>query len=243
MNTHKVYLPAAIFLLGVFLVTIACDDDQGGSGVLATKNYDFRDFSSIVAERGFDVRVMQDSSWAVAVTTDENLKDFLDVFRSGSTLLLEIKPSSGVSFSALRADVRMPTFSSVVLSGGANCDIGDGFVSYEPASAVLSAGSRFEGSLRSGDVSLVLSGGSDVLLRGAGRNGSLIASGGSRLDLRNFVLDSVSVAADGGSTVYINLTGRIDATVSGGSSVYYTGTPEFGEIDVSAGSTFRRLGG
>ena len=211
--------------------------------MLVTEDYDFRDFNSIVAESGFRVRVTQDSAYAVAVTADDNLTDFLDVFRSGSTLHLEIKPNNGVSFSALRADVRMPFFSSAVLSAGASCDLGDGFVSYDPASAVLSAGSRLEGSLRSGDVSFVLSGGSNLLLRGAGRNGSLVASGGSQIDLRNFVLDSASVTADGGSTVYVNLTGRIDATVSGGSNVYYTGTPEFGEINVSSGSTFKRLGG
>jgi hypothetical protein len=48
-----------------------------------------------------------------------------------------------------------------------------------------------------------------------------------------------SVEASGGSEVTVNVSGRLDADASGGSRVFYLGSPALGKIDESGGSTVR----
>lgn len=219
-----------------------CDDDGiDGSGVAAMKEYNFTGFSSIVAESGFRVRCTLDSLYAVTVTTDDNLQDMVDVFLDGTALNLKVKPGNDVSFNILRADVHMPQLSALVLSAGANCEIGEGFSSNAPFAAVLSAGAHAEGSLESGPVSCVLSAGSVLTLSGSGSTGAVVASAGSTADLRTYALGDVSVTADGGSVVYVNVTGRLNVSASGGSRVYYRGDVQLGEVSITGGSTLQSI--
>lgn len=219
-----------------------CDDDAiEGSGILLTQEYPITDFTGILAESGFDVTVAPDSMYSVEVTTDDNLSDDVEVYRSGAALVLKPKPDRDVHRNFMRADVRMPLLSSLILSAGAECDIREGFDSNEPFSVTLSAGASAEGAMRSGPLSCVLSGGSNLVLSGAGGTGSLVASGGSSIDLREYPLTDVTISAEGGSVIYVQLDGRLDVTASGGSRVYYRGDPQLGAVSITGGSTLQQL--
>ena len=220
----------------------ACDDEAiEGSGVLLVREYPITDFTDILAESGFDVTVEPDSMFSVEITTDDNLSDDIEVFRSGTALVLKPKQDRDVRRNFMRADVRMPLLTSLILSAGAECAIGEGFDSGEPFSVTLSSGASTTGAMRSGPLSCVLSGGSSLLLRGAGGGGSLVASGGSSIDLRDYPLSDISISAEGGSVVYVQLDGRLDVTASGGSQVYYRGDPQLGAVSITGGSTLQQL--
>jgi hypothetical protein len=57
----------------------------------------------------------------------------------------------------------------------------------------------------------------------------------------HYVIDDANVNVSGASTVTINLDGRLDASVSGASTLSYIGDPEMGTINVSGASTLRRI--
>ncbi len=236
---HAGILVACLLIL---LAASSCDDDAiEGSGVLLTQEYPIADFTGILAESGFDVTVEPDSMFRVEITTDDNLTDAVEVYRSGAALVLKPKSGMDVRRNFMRADVRMPLLSSLILTAGAECDIREGFDSDESFSVTLSAGARAAGEMRSGPLSCVLSAGSSLVLRGAGAAGSLVATGGSSIDLRDYPLTDVTISAEGGSVIYVQLDGRLDVTASGGSRVYYRGDPQLGAVSITGGSTLQQL--
>ena len=51
---------------------------------------------------------------------------------------------------------------------------------------------------------------------------------------------NANVEASGGSEVTVNASGRLDADASGGSDIYYLGSPTLGTIEESGGGDVRR---
>ena len=83
---------------------------------------------------------------------------------------------------------------------------------------------------------LEASGGSDVTVSGTGEDITVDASGGSDADLASFTVVNADIDASGGSDVTINASGTLNVDASGGSQVYYLGSPTMGRIDTSGGS-------
>jgi len=63
---------------------------------------------------------------------------------------------------------------------------------------------------------------------------------GSRLELSDFTVHNTNVDLRGGSSATINLDGRLDADLSGGSTLFYISDPTLGDIQTSSGSTISK---
>jgi hypothetical protein len=87
---------------------------------------------------------------------------------------------------------------------------------------------------------LELSGGSHVDVEGSADDLTVDASGGSTLDLSDFPVHDASIEFSGGSSGTISLDGNLDADVSGGSRLWYIGSPTLGNIDTSGGATVQK---
>lgn len=241
----------------VFLTRFLPYGEVVGSGNLATEEMDFSDFSIVEVGSGFQVEIAKSSSYSVNVTADDNLFDYIEVFKTGDTLTIRLK--SGYTYQSIttRAEITMPElyelelsggtrgnvegFSSshefvLVLSGGSSLDMVD--MSVGDVEIDLSGGSNVDGSLTvSGDVQLILSGGSTIELEGVANDLGISASDGSHLELSDFTVHNANVNLSGGSQATVNLDGRLDADLSGGSHLLYIGEPTMGDIQMSGGST------
>ena len=92
----------------------------------------------------------------------------------------------------------------------------------------------------SGDARFTLSGASRVRVEGAADNLFIQASGASDLELSNFPVHNADVNLSGASRANVNLDGRLDADLSGGSHLIYIGEPTMGDINTSGGSTISK---
>ncbi len=223
---------AALTLLGVG----GCiGEDVTGSGNLTTESYDFRDFSRIEAHGGFEVEVTMGGSFSIEITADDNVHEYIVVEKSGDTLDIRLRGTRFYHSVTLRAEITMLNLYRLELSGGSQADI-TGFSSEHDFEADLSGGSRLNGDISAGDVEFELSGGSQVELEGEGEDLTIDASGGSQLDLEDFPIDDASINMSGGSRATINISGTLDADLSGGSRIFYIGTPTLGDTDFSGDS-------
>jgi hypothetical protein len=93
------------------------------------------------------------------------------------------------------------------------------------------------GFVLSHDFRVELSGGSSLGMHGTANDLVAISSGGSSLDLSDFAVNNTQIEFSGGSQGTINLSGRLDANLSGGSRLFYIGNPTLGDINTSGGST------
>jgi len=209
-----------------------------GSGELVTEEKDFTDFTIVEVGWGFEVEISQSDSYSINITADDNMLDYIEVSGSGNKLTIGLKWGHGYQNVNLRAEITMPDLYELQFSGGTHGTI-EGFSTSNEFVLELSGGSSLIGSYTtSGDAQFTLSGGSRLIeLDGAADNLRISASGGSQLELSNFPVHNSSVNLSGGSRATINLDGRLDADLSGGSHVLYVGDPTMGDINTSGGST------
>jgi hypothetical protein len=191
-----------------------------GSGNQVTENRQFSDFSSVSVSSGFAFIITQSDSFSVKTTTNENIQNYIQVSKSGDTLSVGLKPGYSIATSILRVEIAMPTLNRLELSGGTH-GTASGFISTN----------NFE---------IDASGGSGVQIQGQATDLIVNGSGGSQLNLSDFSVRNADVNLSGGAQTEINASGRIDANISGGSQLYYSGNPTLGNINRSGGATIQK---
>lgn len=226
------FLPIIVIVVGVVVISIIGFGMIGqwwpfravtGSGNLVTLDKSFSDFTAIDAGWGFEVTITKSDTYSVSITVDDNMIDNIQVSKSGSTLNIDLKPGS-YNRVTLKANINLPLLRELQLSGGSH-----GFVNGFDVPPYYS-----------GDFILGLSGGSHAEMEGSANKISVEASGGSHLDLTDFPVHNAYLDLSGGSHATINIDGRLDADLSGGSQLYYIGEPTLGDIDISGGSILGR---
>jgi hypothetical protein len=227
---------------GILLISgllSACQGVVFGSGDPETRTFDYTDFTRIEAHNGFRVEITRSSSYSIEVTTDDNVWQYLDVRKNGDTLVIEFEWNRSYNSVSKQAVITMPAIETILLSGGSHGVIKD-FNSSNDFSAKLSGGSGLDGTITSSDTELTLSGGSRITLSGSGDTLVIDSSGGSRVNLNDYLVGDADINISGGGFADINMDGILDANLSGGSKVIYSGNPKLGDMQLSGGSTVSR---
>jgi len=259
LNMRRI-LGLPVILILVSLLAAACSNFVViGSGNLVTKSFDFADFSSIEAGGTFRVEVVRDNGYSITINTDDNVVDLLRVSKSGSTLKLALAGGRSYNSVTLEARVTMPELRGLDLSGASRGTV-SGFDSSTDLNIDVSGASRLEvdditaantdieasgasrvtGAVHMAKVRLDVSGASTLELSGTADEATIEGSGASRLDLENLALGRASVDLSGATSGTVNVIGRLDIEVSGGSTLHYTGNPTIGNLDISGGSKVNR---
>ena len=87
---------------------------------------------------------------------------------------------------------------------------------------------------------LSLGSGSHVNVKGSGDDLNLRASAGSHADLSGFRVENAVVTASSASHVTVNVSGKLDASASSGSHIFYLGDPYIRASGVSSGSVIQK---
>ena len=104
----------------------------------------------------------------------------------------------------------------------------------------ISGASDVTGDIAAEDIEFEVSGASSVQLEGSGGDMVIDTSGASHLRLADFTVNDADVTLSGASKGTINLTGRLDAKLSGASTLEYIGEPALGEMDITGASTLKK---
>ena len=208
-----------------------------GSGNLETEEYAFANFTRVEISSAFEFEIKQSGSYSINVTADDNVIDRVQISQDGQTLKIRVGgvPTSFRSVT-LKALVTMPQLGGLTVSG-ATRGIVSNFNCTEAVSIAVSGASRVAGDITAGDIEFDVSGASTVQLEGSAADMVAIISGASRFSLGDFTVNNADVNISGASTGTINLDGRLDANVSGASTLLYIGDPVMGIINVSGAST------
>ncbi|MFC1946497.1 head GIN domain-containing protein [Chloroflexota bacterium] len=229
-------------LAGIVLISGLIAGCQGvvfGSGDPETRTFDLTGFTRVEAHNGFQIEITQSSTFGVEVTTDDNVWKYLDVEKSGDILVISFDWNRSYSAVIKEAVITMPEIEGIQLSGGSQGEI-TGFSSSRDFRVKLSGGSGLDGAFSTGDTEINMSGGSRVTLTGSGENLVIYSSGGSKADLEDFSVYDSDITISGGGSADINMVGVLDANLSGGSRVRYTGSVEIGDLQLSGSSTISK---
>jgi hypothetical protein len=192
-------------------------DQIVGSGILDTEEMTFTDFTIVEVGWGFNVDIDQSDSYSISITADDNMFDYIETSKTGNTFKIGLKLGYSYQNTTLKARITMPDLYEVMFSGGVQGTI-EGFTS-------------------SHDFTVSLSGGCHISIAGAANDLTISLSGGSHLTLSDFPVNDATVTMSGGSHATINLDGRLEGDLSGGSHLTYLGNPTTIDVNKSGGST------
>jgi len=222
------------------LLLAGCAAPVKGSANLTTKDYAVSDFSGVNISSAFKVEIRKADTFAVTVTTDDNILDKVEVKTSADTLTIGLKPGHGlIDSTTLQALVTMPTLRHLSASGASHAVL-EGFTSPQNLVLDLSGASSVSGEMAVLEMLMDVSGASTVALSGSTVTLSAQLSGVSHLRLEDLKLVDANINMAGASDATITMTGRLDADLSGASKLYYGGAPTLGDIQTSGLSKVER---
>ena len=210
-------------------------------GNLKTEEMVFSDFTAVEVGWAFEVTVTQSSSYSVVISADEKIFDDIEVTQTGNTLIIGQK-SGTIDLGGLvrKAEITMPDLNKLILSG-ATRGTAEGFSNSNTFILELSGASSLEmTNINVGDAEIEVSGASNLDAEGTANDLFSLVSGASNVDLSNFPVNNADVNVSGASRATINLDGRLDADVSGASTLEYIGNPTIGDINTSGSSTVKK---
>ena len=216
-----------------------------GSGNVVTQEEDITGFDKVDVSHAFKVDISQGQAFSVVIRIDDNLVQYLEVVKQGSTLKIGLKPGRRYNTRkitrkiTMEAEVTMPELSGLELSGASQGTI-TGFESSKTLNVDLSGASHLRGDIEAGDAWFDVSGASQMNLTGSAQDVVIDASGASQVDLSAFPVADAHVDASGASKATVNPSGQLDVNASGASHVYYVGSPTLGKIDTSGASSVNR---
>jgi len=210
-----------------------------GSGNLETEGYAFTNFTKVEISSAFQFEIEQSSSHNISITADDNIIDYVQVSQDGQTLRIRLGTVRWFGPVTLRASVTMPQLLGLTVSGASRGDIYD-FSSTEDVDITVSGASRVNGDITAGNIEFDISGASTIQLEGSANDMVAGVSGASRLNLGSFTVNNADVNFSGASSGTVNLTGKLDANLSGASRLWYIGEPMMGDINTSGASTISK---
>jgi len=209
-----------------------------GSGNVVSRTFNFVDFRKVRISYGFTATVKASDNYSIQITADDNIFDYILVRKEGDTLSVGLKPGS-YEQSHLEATIMMPNLQGIELSDGGTTEV-SGFNSSDDLSIKLSDGTNLSGNLLAGNVQIILTDGSRIELDGSATYMRITSHNGSRAFLENFSVTNADLSVGDGGTLTIDVTGTLNASLSAGSHVSYTGNPTLGTIKLSSGSTLNK---
>ena len=209
-------------------------------GNLKTEEMEFTDFTAVEVGWAFEVSITHSSSYSVIITADEKIFDHIEVTRNESKLVIGLDSSVIADGLFRKAEITMPELDELGLSGATRGTV-EGFSTSNPFTLSLSGASSLQmTNMNVGDADIEVSGASTLSAIGTANDLVSLVSGASDMDLSDFPVNNAEVNINGASQATINVEGRLDAEVSGASSLQYLGDPTLGDINTSGGSTINK---
>ncbi len=254
LTTLKTGSVLAILLTLLFVA--GCQGGVKGSGKLQTENYNYSDFTYVDVSNAFTIDIAQSSSYSVEVTVDDNLLEYVEISQEGETLEIRLKTVTLLWPVTVEAKITMPELRGLVISEATRCAISS-FSSMKNLDIELSGASSLDlvdisaggvkfnvygaskvaGDIIADDTEFNIDGASTVQLEGSADDMAVDATGSSRVELAGFTVGNADIKLSGASTGMVNVDGKLDADLSGASTLSYIGKPTMGAIKTSGAST------
>ena len=200
------------------------------------ENRDVPDFNGVEVSHGLKAQVTIGPK-SVRISGDEKRVAQVRTEVVDGKLVVRVEKNAGWGSSSkgIHVTISTPKLTSVEASGGAEVD-----AEATPADTFsIDSSGGSDVSVRNLDAKKLkvgVSGGGGVTLKGRADALNLEASGGAEVHGKELSLKSLDVDASGGAEVEANPTDRIEAELSGGSSVHVNSNPAQREVSTSGGA-------
>ena len=222
-------------IIGFFAVGLmtSCLDLVGerGNGVRVEESFKVDDFDQIEIGGEFIVKLTQEDSNEVIIEADENLFDYLEVYVRGNTLEVNTERRLD-SRDGIIVNIPVRELSRLSCSGASDVSTA-GPIQTGKLDVDVSGAGKLDLKLDAEEISLDVSGATLVYLEGAAQTLEINMSGAGSLEASELEVEDCYAQISGVGKILVNVTGTLDADVSGLGEVEYVGDPESVKGDVS----------
>jgi hypothetical protein len=212
---------------------------------MARKEYDFSGFTGVEARNAMKVEVKRGDTFSVAVEADDQALGDVNVtmFNNMLTAKLEARWGHiGMIFKGMSSPkllVTMPDIRSLELAAASRGEI-SGFTGLESFQATLAGASSLTGDVSAKQMKLEGGAASHFELSGKADSADIELSAASNGNLEKMTVGDARIKLGGAASMTIDVTGKLDAAVSGASNLKWLGTPTLGDVRITGASSFSK---
>jgi hypothetical protein len=209
------------------------------------KEFELEGFTAVEARNAMQVEISRGTGYSVAVEADDEIIREIEVIVSGGVLKAKFRTRLGhigllfKQVASPKLKITMPELAAIKFTAATRGKV-TGFSSVDSFTAELSGAGKLTGDMDCRHLKLV--GGAASFFELAGRTDTLDLSltATSHASLEQLKVADARITLGGASTVTLDISGRLDAEVTGASSLRWTGTPSMGDIKVTGASSLSR---
>jgi len=233
----KIFLP----ILGIIAFTFSAFAQKTISDANAQERT-VKEFSGISVSNAFDVYLTQGNEEKVVVSAnDEKYLQYITVEVRNGVLHIgwDDKKKNIRSNKKLKAYISFKKINRLDASGA--CDVNIvGSLNADELSIDLSGASDLEGKITAKNLKVEMSGSSDMKLTGDAGDLKMKLSGACSFKGFDFAVNNCDVRASGASDVKITVNKELSADISGASDVSYKGSASVRDVKASGASSVRK---
>lgn len=218
---------SSIFSMILMVVLFsACDTlvREVGNGNMITKEIEVDDFKEIIVSGNFEIMLIAGDKAGVSLTADENLHEFIEISTNGDRLVIETLANLD-SDDGLSLYITYTQLTAIEIGGAATLE-SEETIDGEYLNISMSGAGALDLSLNLNALKLSVSGAGSVELSGRADEQNISMSGAGGLDAYELESKICKVQISGVGSANINVTEKLDASVSGVGGISYIGNPE-----------------
>jgi len=216
------------------MIMVSCYEEDPGPQQDEEKSFPVLDFDRLEISDAIDVTVRQGSTFSVTAKGDRRNLDDLQIYKSGSTMVARFDDHHNRQYTTYLT-ITMPVLHGVDFSGAVHGNI-QGFEETAQLDLSLSGASMAQLNAKADNLSIDLTGASELRLSGSGSVMVATVSGASLLSAFDFPITEAHLLVTGASHAQIQASQKLKVSASGASGVLYRGSPLL-ETDVTGASS------
>lgn len=183
--------------------------------------------------------VRQGNSYSVELEGDESDLEKIEVKVKNDRLIIKTKGNSWSRLGKITGTVTLPNIENLGVSGSGTIK-SQGTLNTDDLALAVSGSGDMEVSISAEDVTVAVSGSGEIEIEGDCEDMEIAISGSGGLEADELKAQDVGAAISGSGEAYVNVSGKLEARISGSGDVYYTGNPTDIDSRVSGSGNVRR---
>lgn len=210
---------------------------------MKTVNRSVSNFKGVKVSSGIDLYLNQGNAESLSLTAQADKLDEIETFIKDNILYIQMRNSKwGWNWgnrTSPKVKLQFKDLNIIVANGGSDV-FSEERLLFDKITIEVNGGSDVKIDLSAEALDCRSSGGSDAILTGSAKNFRGNASGGSDLKAKELRTQNSKVTSSGGSDAHVWVEESLEANASGGSDIYYYGSPKNVKRNKSGGSDISR---
>ena len=239
LNNNRFPVLISLAFISLFLSScLGCMDGVSGNGNVISESRSIDDFISIDVGGAFEVELIQGDAVALLLEADENLMDIITTEVHNGRL--EVKTMRPVYRSRqLKATITVKELKDLDLSGAVEL-WSKGQLSVDHLTLDGSGATEIEMGLDAKKITIGISGAGELDLWGKAEAMDVEISGAADIDAVDLEVVDCRIRISGAGEANVNVSGVLDAELSGAATLRYAGDPSSISQRTSGASSIKR---